>query len=403
MSTNTQPEELRFMTNEQVRSLARENQTPLYVLSLAMAAKQLETITSVPTKTPIVVRYAMKANGHPALLAMLQKRGVVVDVSSGYEAQHALEGGFKGSEILLNGQEFPHNIEYLIKEGVGFVATSLHQLEEYGKRYPNSEVAVRINPGVGSGTSRKVTTAGTSAAFGIWHEYIPQILDVATQYGLTISQMNTHIGCGTDPAEWMRVVDINLALLEKLADVQILNLGGGFKVGRMQNEPTVNMHDVLTQLDLKIQDFIHTSGRNIKHVEIEPGTYLSALTTAIIAEVIDIVDTGAHGYTFLRINTGMNDNLRPAMYGAQHPLVIVPKTETSQGTAEYVVVGHCCESSDVFTIAPGDAHELQPRLMQKAKIGDYIVIEGCGAYVSSMSAAGYNGFPRTPHVVLEEM
>lgn len=403
MSTNTQPEELRFMTNEQVRSLARENQTPLYVLSLAMAAKQLETITSVPTKTPIVVRYAMKANGHPALLAMLQKRGVVVDVSSGYEAQHALEGGFKGSEILLNGQEFPHNIEYLIKEGVGFVATSLHQLEEYGKRYPNSEVAVRINPGVGSGTSRKVTTAGTSAAFGIWHEYIPQILDVATQYGLTISQMNTHIGCGTDPAEWMRVVDINLALLEKLADVQILNLGGGFKVGRMRNEPTVNMHDVLTQLDLKIQDFIHTSGRNIKHVEIEPGTYLSALTTAIIAEVIDIVDTGAHGYTFLRINTGMNDNLRPAMYGAQHPLVIVPKTETSQETAEYVVVGHCCESSDVFTIAPGDAHELQPRLMQKAKIGDYIVIEGCGAYVSSMSAAGYNGFPRTPHVVPEEM
>lgn len=404
MTSQPKLEQLRFLDTDMVRSIAREHGTPVYVVSVGEVQKQLETITSVSTKTNVVVRYAMKANNHPAVLDMLRQQGVMLDVSSGYEAQQALDYGFAGESIMLNGQEPPHNLQHLVDSGVRFVATSLNQLKMYGSLYPGTQVAVRINPGVGSGHSKKVTTAGVSAAFGVWHEYIPQILEIAKEFDLTINQMNTHIGCGTDPAEWMRVADINLELMKRLPDVKSLNMGGGFKLGRMSTEQTVNMHDVLTQLDAKLTAWTQQEGREIKHVEIEPGTYLAAHCTAIIAQVIDIVDTGDEGYTFLRINTGMNDILRPAMYAGQHPLIIVPaQGDEKKETAEYVVAGHCCESSDVFTIAPGDSHKLEPRLLTKTAIGDYIVIEGAGAYVTTMSAAGYNGFPRTKQVVLEEL
>lgn len=404
MTSQPQLEQLRFLNTNTVRAIAREHGTPIYVVSVGEVQKQLDTITSVETQTKVVVRYAMKANNHPAVLALLRRQGVVLDVSSGYEAQQALDSGFDGESIMLNSQEPPHNLQHLVDSGVRFVATSLNQLKAYGKLYPGTTVAVRINPGVGSGHSKKVTTAGVAAAFGIWHEYIPQVLDIAKEFDLTINQMNTHIGCGTDPAEWMRVADINLELLKRFPDVKILNMGGGFKLGRMSTEHTVNMHDVLTQLDAKLTAWSTQEGRTMTHVEIEPGTYLAAHCTAIIAQVVDIVDTGDEGYTFLRINTGMNDILRPAMYAGQHPLIIVGATNDQETeTAEYMVAGHCCESSDVFTIAPGDSHQLQPRFLTKATIGDYIVIEGAGAYVTTMSAAGYNGFPRTKQVVLEEL
>ena len=396
------PEQLALLTESQVRSIASEFGTPIYVLSLDAVERQLASITNVPTKTNIKVRYAMKANPHPALLARLLEHDIHLDASSEYEAQYALDCAYPASHIILNSQQPARNLSGLLAQGVQYVATSLHQLELYGKCAPNTSVAVRINPGVGKGESMKVTTAGPTAAFGIWHEYIDQALVVANTYGLKITQMNTHIGCGTDPAEWMHVVDINLALIEKLPDVSVINLGGGFKVGRMKYEQSVDMHTVITQLDEKIQDYSNRTGRVFDHIEIEPGTYLSARSTCIISQVVDIVDTGSTGFTFLRINTGMNDILRPAMYGGQHPLVVVPQTDCPPDTyMPYIVVGHCCESSDVFTVEEGDGHKLSPRLLGKAKIGDYLVVEGAGAYVASMSAAGYNGFPRTREIVLE--
>lgn len=397
------PERLSLLDEDQVRSIADTFGTPVYVLSTSAVEQQLKKITDIATKTAIKVRYAMKANPHPALLSMLLTHDVHLDASSEYEAQYALELGYPASHIILNSQQPAHNLAGLISAGVSYVATSLHQLELYGKCAPGTNVAVRINPGVGSGESMKVTTAGPTAAFGIWHEYIDKILSVAKMYDLKITQMNTHIGCGTDPAEWMNVADINLALIEKLPDVTVLNLGGGFKVGRMSHEKSVDMTAVVTQLDEKIQAYCQKTGRSIDHIEIEPGTYLAARSTCIISEIVDIVDTGANGYTFLRLNTGMNDILRPAMYGGQHPLVVVSKhPQTPHTTTSYIVVGHCCESSDVFTVEEGDGHKLAPRVMNTAKIGDYVVIEGAGAYVASMSAAGYNGFARTREIVLEQ-
>ena len=102
----------------------------------------------------------------------------------------------------------------------------------------------------------------------------------------------------------------------------------------------------------------------------------------------------------------MTEVLRPSLYGAQHPVVRVPHSDHAGASAdahEYIVVGHCCESGDLVTPAPDDPEALLPRpLAGAAAVGDLVVIEGAGAYCSSMSTKNYNSFPEAPEVMLAE-
>jgi diaminopimelate decarboxylase len=120
---------------------------------------------------------------------------------------------------------------------------------------------------------------------------------------------------------------------------------------------------------------------------------------SLVTTIDDIVDTGKNGYTFLKIDGGMTELLRPALYAAQHPLIVV--REGSEGTAEYIVSGHCCESGDMLTPHPEDPELLQVRNMEKARIGDLLVVEGVGAYAMHMSAKNYNSFPAAPEILRE--
>ncbi|MBO6102264.1 MAG: hypothetical protein J6P03_03310, partial [Opitutales bacterium] len=105
-------------------------------------------------------------------------------------------------------------------------------------------------------------------------------------------------------------------------------------------------------------------------------------------------------YKFLKLDSGMTEVLRPALYGAQHPVVVIPQKPTSE-TQEYIVSGHCCESGDILTPEPNNPEGLAPRLMLRAERGDLCVVEGAGAYCSSMSAKNYNSYPEAPEVMLE--
>ena len=96
----------------------------------------------------------------------------------------------------------------------------------------------------------------------------------------------------------------------------------------------------------------------------------------------------------------MTEIPRPAMYGAQHPIIIVPVMPGERNTCSYIVSGHCCESGDVLTPAPGDPEGLAPRELLEARIGDALVIEGAGAYCSAMATKNYNSFPEAPEVLL---
>jgi len=325
--------------------------------------------------------------------------GLHVDCSSGYEAERALRAGVPADHIQITAQQLPHNLSELVEQGVQFTACSLHQLEAYGNLFPNSEVCVRINSGLGSGHSNRTNVGGPSASFGIWHEYLPQVIAIAERCNVTITRMHTHIGSGADPEVWHTCAQLSLGIAARLPEVRTLSLGGGFKVGRMALEPTADLRNIGNRVAKDWEAFYLKHGRKL-HMEIEPGTYLVASAGAIVCTVIDIVDTGANGYSFIKTDTGMTEVIRPSMYGAQHPIVVVPATDEKRGVKDYIVVGHCCESGDVLTPEPGNPEGLQPRTLKEAKIGDLLVIGGTGAYCAGMSAKNYNSFPEAPEVLL---
>jgi len=147
------------------------------------------------------------------------------------------------------------------------------------------------------------------------------------------------------------------------------------------------------------REFAQATGREIR-LEIEPGTYLLANTCAVLSTVQDVVSTGADGYDFLKLDTGMTEILRPSIYGAQHPIYIL-QPEAATETRAYVIAGHCCESGDILTPAPGDPELLATRALPLCQIGDLCVIDGAGAYCAAMSTKHYNSYPEAAEIMLD--
>lgn len=383
------------MDTLQYRQIADSQRLPVYVYDKAMLQRVAIELLQREMPYGHTVRYAVKANPHPDVVRLFDQMGLHFDASSVYEAEKLIELGVDPTKISLSTQSLEGLNDDLINAGIQLVATSLRQLEilqENGVR----ELAVRINPGMGSGGSKRTTVGGPASSFGIWHEYVPNVLAVAKNHGMKITRLHTHIGSGADPAVWQEAIDQSLKIAEQLPDVVALDIGGGYKVGRVEGEATTDMRQVFDIFARALEAFAGKTGRQL-HLEIEPGTYLVANAGTLLARIEDIVDTGAQGYTFLRLNTGMNDILRPSLYGAQHPITII-NDAIEQG--DYVVVGHNCESGDILTPAPGDPEEILPRRLNKAAIGDVIIIGGAGAYCASMRAVGYNGFPSASEIVI---
>jgi len=385
-----------FLSRQQAEGLAAEYGTPLFVYSSQRLSEQARTMLALPAPYGLTIRYAMKANPHPELLRILKQQGIKIDASSGYEAAVALDQGFAPTDILLTSQQLAHNLAELVQKGVQFTATSLHQLEEYGKLFPGSGVSMRLNPGIGSGHSSKTNVGGITSSFGIWHEYIPEVKRVAEQYKLTIKRLHTHIGAGTDPEVWHQAALVSLELAKQFPDVRILDLGGGFKVARVEDEHNADIAGIGQAIATSLTEFYEQTGRQL-HLELEPGTFMVANVGILIARVEDVVDTGKEGYTFLKLNTGMNDIMRPSLYGSQHPIAVL---NDASETDDYVVVGHNCESGDLLTPAPGDPDTLTPRKLSRASIGDLVLIGGAGAYCASMAAHGYNSFPNAREIII---
>lgn len=390
-----------FLTTQQAKELAEKHGTPLYAYSRQKLEEMAQTMLSVPAPYGLTIRFAMKANPHQDILEVFKNCGVKIDASSGYEAEKAIAAGFAPEDILLTSQQIPDNLKQLVEKGTQYNATSLRQLEVYGDMFGNksepANITVRINPGIGSGHSVKVNVGGISSSFGIWHEYIPQVFEIAKTKGLSITRLHTHIGAGTDPEVWQQAAKISLELVRQFPDVKTLNLGGGFKVARVEGEQSADMAEIGAMLESELVKFAQETGREL-YLELEPGTLLVANAGIMLAQVEDIVDTGKEGYTFLKLNTGMNDILRPTLYGSQHPILVISDSDTEK---DYVVVGHNCESGDLLTPAPGDPETLQTRSFSEASIRDVVMIGGTGAYCAAMSAKGYNSYPDAQELLID--
>jgi diaminopimelate decarboxylase len=386
-----------FLTAEVAAQVRERFGTPCYVYDRTALEAAARAALAFPAPFGFTLRYAMKANPSRGILRVFRDLGLHIDASSDFEVERAIAAGFRPEEIQLTSQMPSRRLAEHVRRGVLYNACSLHQLESYGRVAPGTEVSVRMNPGLGTGSTNRTNTGGPASSFGIWHEYLDEVKAVAERHRLRITRLHSHVGSGTDPDIWKRCTRMTLELAAKLPEVAAVNLGGGFKVGRMPEEPTVDLADVGGHVREELLAFQSRDGRRLG-LEIEPGTFLVARAGAVVASCIDVVDTGRDGYLFAKLDTGMTEVTRPSLYGAQHPIDVLAQ---GREVAAVVFVGPCCESGDILTPAPGDPEALGPRWVPRPRIGDLVVVSGAGAYCAAMSTVNYNSYPRAPEVMLE--
>jgi diaminopimelate decarboxylase len=385
------------LTLDQAADVRERFGTPSYVYLRDGLESAARRALAFPAPFGFTLRYAMKANPSRGVLTLFRELGLHVDASSDHEVARALRAGFAPAAIQLTAQMPSPRLPEHLARGVLYNACSLHQLEAFGRIAPGREISVRMNPGLGSGATNRTNTGGPASSFGIWHEYLGDVKTVAERFDLKITRLHSHVGSGTDPEVWKRCTRMTLDLAAKLPDVRLINLGGGFKVGRMPGEPSVDMADVGAHVRAELLAFRDRDGRAL-HLEIEPGTYLVANAGVVVATCIDVVDTGRDGYLFAKLDAGMPEVTRPSLYGAQHPIDVLA---TGRAEADVVFVGPCCESGDILTPAPGDPEALAPRRVPRPQIGDLVLVGGAGAYCAAMSTVNYNSYPQAPEIMRE--
>ena len=394
---------MRFLTYNDLDELQMEFGTPCFVYDEATLRENAKAVLNFPHAFGLFPRYAMKAAPTAAILRIFNEEGLGIDASSIHEVERAVRAGFGTESISLSTQELADDFIYWAQDGIRINLCSLHQIHKIGRWGKVRRVGLRFNPGKGSGGNNRTNVGGPASSFGIWKDDLGEAINLCKEYKLTVERIHTHIGSGSDPEVWKTVASMTLDLARSFPSVDTINLGGGYKVARMPNEKATDLQEVGAPVKKLFEEFAAETGRKLK-LEIEPGTFLLAHACSLVTRIQDITSTGNEGYRFLKLDSGMTEILRPSLYGAQHPIHMVcePGQKKFRELMDQVVVGHCCESGDLLTPAPGDPEALAPRNLIRGEIGDFCVIEGAGAYCSSMSAKNYNSFPEAAEVLRRE-
>jgi diaminopimelate decarboxylase len=404
-----------FFDHVDLDALARRVGTPFYVCSAEVVRRRIADVLAIAPGGMVQARYAMKALSTRRLLEIVRGAGIWIDAVSGNEALRAHAAGFPTGHtpptIMLTADVFRDNaldvvLEHHLLPNIGSPAM-LDVLERAGYRGP---IGVRVNPGFGHGHVSATDTGGPSSKHGIWYEDLDALRRAAAKAGLPIVLLHAHVGSGPAIDEFnANMGNLERFFLERIADfpdVQAVNMGGGIPHPYRPERPAIDLAPLGRILQGAQQRLSARAGRPLR-IEIEPGRYVVAPSAALVARVTDIKTTRTNekgpGHTFVMVDAGFVDLVRPAMYGSYHHITVHPAGgdggAADAPTMPLVVAGPLCESGDVFT---RDAAELlDPRPLPLPRIGDLLVLHDAGAYGVQMSS-NYNSIGRAPQVWLED-
>jgi diaminopimelate decarboxylase len=336
--------------------------------------------------------FAIKANGLPAILESLRDEGIGADAGSLGELELAAAAGFDPARMILNGNgRTTEEARWAATRRIHSVnADHVAELDLLNEAAAGARtqlrVALRVNPGIETPGHHYVATGHDEAKFGITPD---EALEAWGERGrwphLRLDGLHVHVGSQlVDPQALERALDFVLDLAraagERGARLGFVNLGGGFGVDyEGQREFPLEAHAT------RIAERVSALDPAFEWV-FEPGRWLVATTGILVAEVLWV--KRRNGRRFVVVGAGMNDFLRPALYGARHRIVAVTPRPGAAESA--VVVGPVCESADVF-----DAEAMLPPVER----GDWLAFLDTGAYGSAM-ASNYNGRGRLAEVVV---
>jgi len=313
---------------------------------------------------------------------------------SEFEVRLAIECGFDPKQIIFTGNNNSMNeIKYCVEKKVLVNLGSLYLLEEYGQRYPNTTISIRINPGIGAGHHSHCITGGPTSKFGIYFDKIENVLEIAKKFKLKINGIHSHIGTGIFSAEPMlEAMEMTLNVAKEFSDLEFVDFGGGFGIPYSPEQQPLDMNKLSKKMIKRFNEFVESYGHHLQ-MKIEPGRLLIGPSGILLTTVTNISDTPK--FSFVGVDTGFNHLIRPTMYGSFHK--IINASRCSNNKKDVVVVGNICESGDILSRS-GEQIE---RKLPSPKIGDRLAVLDVGAYGYSMSSQ-YNLRPRPAEVLVNE-
>jgi diaminopimelate decarboxylase len=363
-----------------VLALAREFGTPAYVYAENdMRARAREYVEAFRSRTEhFEVIYASKAFPATAVYKLFAEEGLSVDCASGGELHLALAGGVSPERIYMHGNNKTENeLRYAVEQNVGtIVIDSFDEIERLQRIAPEGQkVMLRVTPGIRPTTHAYIQTGQVDSKFGFAIDDIPRA--IWAMKDLWLVGLHAHIGSQIFDLE---VYEKLAEVLSRVGDFPKLNLGGGLGIAYTSADHPASVEDYVDAL-------LKNAPPDVTVLS-EPGRSLvgnAGVTIYTVGTVKDIPGVR----TYVSVDGGMADNLRPMLYDAKYEADIADRFG---GNKKVTVAGMHCESGDIL---------IDQVKLDDPKVGDILVVPATGAYGHSM-ANNYNAIPRPPVIFCKD-
>lgn len=378
-----------------VREIAAAVGTPFYCYSRATMERHYRVFKQAFADVPSLVCYAMKANSNQAVLRLFGRLGAGVDVVSEGELRRARAAGVPASRITFSGigktaSEIAHALD---EDILCFNVESESELQVLSRLAAGgghtARIALRINPDIDARTHAKISTGKAETKFGIPLGRARALYEEAAKLpGINVTGVDMHIGSQITDLEPFG--DAFAVLAELIASLRAdghridhVDIGGGLGIPYHEGEDASAFHPI-RYADLAKK---HLAGLGVTIV-LEPGRLLVGNAGILVTEVV-AVKTG-DAKTFVIVDAGMNDLIRPTLYEAHHDIrPVVGISDSTNVIAD--VVGPVCETGDYLALS---------RPISLPQAGDLLAVFSAGAY-GAVQAGTYNSRLLVPEIMVD--
>ncbi len=387
-----------------VVDLAKKYGTPLYVYSENIILEKIKEIKDsfLNKYGDSRVAYASKAFLTLSMCKLLEREGICLDVVSGGELYTAVKANFPPEKIEFNGNnKSSEEIDMALDYNIGrFIVDNTYELKLLEKKCreknKKANILFRITPGVPSDTHKYITTGTKDSKFGIPLDedvIFPNIKKALNSNYVNFLGFHYHVGSQLfDNSSHIGALDAVLQLIKEVKErydysIKEFNMGGGFGIKYTEKDNPKPLSYFVDPMMDKLNSFCDNIGIPLPEVVMEPGRFIVGEAGIQIYEIGSIKKI-PNIRTYVSVDGGMTDNIRPGLYDAKYTGFIGNKYNDEKDTL-VTISGKCCESTDIL---------IEDLKIPKPEAGDIFVVSSTGAYGFSM-ANNYNKLP-IPAVVM---
>ena len=380
-----------FIENISLNKLAIKSSTPLYCYSYNKLRSNIINFFTYFKKFSPLVCFAIKSNTNINLIREIKKFGLGADVVSKGELMLALKAGINKKKIVFSGVgKTESELKFAIEKKILLInsesESEIKIIEKIAKKKNVVvNIGIRLNPNTDANTLKQISTGKKENKFGVDEKTFLKLVSVLRMSkNVKLKCLSVHIGSQiTDHKPYEKMLKAVDKIINKAKfNFEYIDLGGGMGISYEKNQKKLDYKKYKSA----IEKFLR---KNNSKLIFEPGRSIIGNTAILISRVIYLKETSKK--IFVILDAGMNDMMRPALYGAKHQILPAFKNK-KKSKKSYEFVGPICETTDKF---------LSVSNFNKLKERDLIFISDVGAYGSSLSS-NYNIRPKPSEILINK-